>query len=511
MSKESPVWKADLGNGTYRNPILYADYSDPDVIRTGEDYFMVASSFCNTPAIPLLHSKDLVSWKVVNYVLDRIPFPGYEKPKHGCGVWAPAIRFHDGKYWVFFPMPDEGIFQCTAEDPFGKWSDPIPVRPGSGWIDPCPFWDDDGRAYLVSAFAKSRIGFKSILHLTEMKPDGTGLLNEGEHIFDGRNTQPTIEGPKLYKKDGMYYILAPAGGVPHGWQTALRSKNIWGPYEEKIVMMRGGSGVNGPHQGALVDTPSGETWFLHFQDAGACGRIIHLEPVAWEDGWPIIGKNSGDGYGTPVHIWKKPDVGREYPACTPEDSDEFDGDSLGLQWQWNANHQQGWYALSDSHLTLFSQKHDGSLLDLPSLLLQKFPAPEFEVTASLETDGLAPGETAGLMVMGGVYVALAVRKEQEGISLLLISGNEAAPDENWKVLSAPKISGELFFRLRVTSGERCEFSYSIDNQSFLPAGEPFITCKGRWVGAKMGMFCISRTEGRGFLRSDFFRVTPDIK
>ena len=228
MSKESPVWKADLGNGTYRNPILYADYSDPDVIRTGEDYFMVASSFCNTPAIPLLHSKDLVSWKVVNYVLDRIPFPGYEKPKHGCGVWAPAIRFHDGKYWVFFPMPDEGIFQCTAEDPFGKWSDPIPVRPGSGWIDPCPFWDDDGRAYLVSAFAKSRIGFKSILHLTEMKPDGTGLLNEGEHIFDGRNTQPTIEGPKLYKKDGMYYILAPAGGVPHGWQTDLRSNNIWG-------------------------------------------------------------------------------------------------------------------------------------------------------------------------------------------------------------------------------------------------------------------------------------------
>lgn len=509
MSSENPVWKADLGDGTYQNPILYADYSDPDVVRVGEDYFMVASSFCNTPALPLLHSKDLVNWKVVNYVLDKIPYPDYDKPKHGCGVWAPSIRYHDGKFWVFYPMPDEGIFACTAEDPFGKWSAPIPVRLGSGWIDPCPLWDDDGKAYLVSGFAKSRIGFKSILNLAEMKPDATGLIDDGKHIFDGHNTQPTIEGPKLYKHDGMYYILAPAGGVPHGWQTALRAKNIWGPYEEKIVMMRGDSDVNGPHQGALVDTPSGETWFLHFQDVGACGRIVHLQPVEWVDGWPIIGCDAGkEGYGCPVAFHKKPDVGAEYPVVVPDDSDEFDGASLGLQWQWNANYQSKWYSLSESCLTLYAQKYNGGLCDLPSLLLQKFPAPAFEATAAMDISGLACGEMAGLMVMGGVHAALAVKKEESGISLLLISGNEKDPQEKCRTISSAKIDGELFFRLRVTEGKQCEFSYSIDNHAFLPAAEPFETCKGRWVGAKMGLFCISPKEGEGFLRSDFFRVEP---
>ena len=502
------VWVADLGNGRYRNPILYADYSDPDAVRVGDDYFMVSSSFCNTPALPLLHSKDLVSWKVVNYVLDRIPFPDYDIPAHGRGVWAPSIRYHDGKFRVIFPMPDEGIFCCTATDPFGRWSEPFPVREGPGWIDPCPLWDDDGRAYLVNGFAFSRCGIKSTLHLSPMKPDCSGLLGEGKHIFDGHNTQPTIEGPKLYKHNGYYYIFAPAGGVPHGWQTVLRSKNIWGPYDEKIVMSRGNTAVNGPHQGAWVTTQSGEDWFLHFQDVGTCGRIIHLQPMRWLNDWPVIGEDSqNQGIGQPVSSCQKPDVGKKYTPVFPADSDEFDGPGLGLQWQWNANYQKKWYRIGDSRLTLLSQRYSGPLCDMPNLLLQKFPASDFQAVARIDMSRLVPGDLAGLLVLGGLYSCAAVGKTETGIDFVRVTGREKEDEEGKKVLSHAEITGKLYFRLTVRNGSLCRFDYSVDNAGFLPVGDGFETCPGVWVGAKFGLFCIGEREG-GALAVDWVRVDP---
>lgn len=254
MEKSIPskwVWASDLQDGTYRNPVLYADYSDPDVIRVGGDFFMVASSFSFMPGLPVLHSKDLVNWRVISYAVQRLPFPNYDQPEYGKGVWAPSIRFHDNWFRVFFSTPDEGIFMTTSADPFKGWEPLTHVKQTRGWIDPCPFWDDDGKAWLVNAFAKSRIGFKSILHLSPMKPDGTALLDEGVYIFDGTLKHPTIEGPKMYKRNGFYYIFAPAGGVKSGWQTVLRSTSIHGPYEDKIVLHQGGTDINGPHQGGV--------------------------------------------------------------------------------------------------------------------------------------------------------------------------------------------------------------------------------------------------------------------
>lgn len=291
MDKKSirNMWNADQGNGTYRNPILYTDYSDPDVIRVVDDYFMVASSFCNTPAVPVLHSRDLVNWKVINYVMEKLPFARYDRPVHGGGAWAPSIRYHDHVFYVFVPFPDEGIMMCSTENPWEVWSKPAFVKRAAGWIDPCPFWDDDGKAYMVNAFAKSRIGFNSMLYISEMDPACGEILEDGKFVYDGHDTQPTIEGPKLYKRNGWYYIFAPAGGVATGWQTVLRSKNIYGPYEEKIVLHQGGSSINGPHQGGWIETQTGESWFLHFQDVGNAGRIIHLQPMRWENDWPVIG------------------------------------------------------------------------------------------------------------------------------------------------------------------------------------------------------------------------------
>ena len=496
--KKTPVWNADLGNGKYKNPILYTDYSDPDIVRVGSDYFMVASSFCNVPAIPVLHSTDLVNWKVVSYVLDKLPSPKYDTPAHGHGVWAPAIRHHEGKFWVCYPMPDEGIFMSTTTDPFGKWSEPFAVREGSGWIDPSPFWDDDGKAYLASAFAKSRCGIKSIINLAEMKWDGTGLIDDGKHIFDGHNTQPTIEGPKLYKRGDYYYILAPAGSVTNGWQTALRAKNIWGPYEEKIVMYQGGSPVNGPHQGGLVDTPEGEWWFVHFQDVGVCGRIIHLQPVQWVDDWPIIGADDGELCGRPVSTFEKP-KGLSSGVYSPANSDDFKTEALGLQWQWNANPKDSFYKLDENGLTLFAQKPPEQYCDAPSLLLQKFDAPAFSVTAQIDTTGLAVGSVGGLFMMGDHYAALGLERTAEGLNLVAIWG-ERENGQHKHILRQMKLTGTFYLRAEIAPYGNgsfqdelcCAFSFGLDGEHFAEAYEENVSA-GRWVGAKHGLFCMGES------------------
>lgn len=520
----SKIYNGDLGNGTYRNPILYGDYSDPDVCRVGENYFMVASSFCNAPGLPLLHSKDSVNWRVANYILKRIPGERYDKPIHGCGVWAPAIRFHEGTFFVCFPMPDEGIYMTAAKDPFGEWSEPVNIRPGAGWIDPCPFWDDDGKAYLVAGAAKSRIGYNSVLHMVEMRPDGMGLIGDEVRIFDGsENDQVTIEGPKLYKRNGQYYIFAPAGGVKTGWQTVLRSRNIFGPYEYKVVMRQGDTDINGPHQGAWVDTVTGEDWFLHFRDVYAAGRIIYLEPMSWENGWPIIGAaKDGLDYGEPVEQYKKPDVGAvEWEICEPDTSDDFSGTELGLQWQWNANPKDGWYELTESGLKLNAAACGVNVPygDIPNLLLQKWPAPEFCCVTRLDLSGLADGDTAGVISMGMEYGLLAMKKESADICFSFVKGVQ----KFGKILAERTKETENF--LERINAERCRrvvvrytvkrigtrdlnedgngfplervvIEYSLDGEVYVKAGE-MNAVPGRWVGVKNGVFCISGGVGSG--------------
>ena len=507
--KTEKMWIADNGDGTYTNPVLYTDYSDPDAIRVGGDYFMVASSFCNSPAVPLLHSKDLVNWKVINYVVDRLPFPYYDQPMHGCGAWAPSIRFHDGTYYVFIPMPDEGIFMCKTTDPWGKWSEPAYVRKVVGWIDPCPFWDDDGKAYMVTAFARSRIGFKSMLYLSPIEPDCSGVLDDGKFIYDGHETQPTIEGPKLYKRNGYYYIFAPAGGVKPGWQTVLRSKTIYGPYEERIVLHQGSTPVNGPHQGAWVDTPSGEDWFLHFQDVGNAGRIIHLQPMRWVDDWPVIGVNEEDGCGEPVLRYQKPDTGAVCPVDAPEDSDFFEGGKLGLQWQWNANYREEWYRLGDGRLTLYAQPVDvdRQLCDVSSLLLQKWPAPEFEITTCLHLEGLVEGDVAGMVSLGGCYTALAVKRQAGGFSLQQRTGNWTMADEVREELEGWQ-QERIWLKMRVERSEDISFAVSADGEKYRSVGRTTKATPGRWVGVKAGLFVLNETGVHGgSVAADFFVYT----
>jgi beta-xylosidase len=512
----SKVWVADNGDGTYRNPILYADYSDPDVVRVGDDFYLTASSFNSVPGLPILHSRDLVNWTIIGHVFTRQPpFDVFSKPQHGNGVWAPAIRYRDNEFYIFYSDPDYGIYMVKARNPAGPWSDPLLIKAAKGWIDPCPFWDDDGNAYLVNAFARSRSGVKSILVVSRMSADGTRLLDEGAIVFDGHDKHPTVEGPKFYQRNGYYYIFAPAGGVESGWQLALRAKKIQGPYEEKIVLAQGKTFINGPHQGAWVDTQLGESWFLHFQDRGAYGRIVHLQPMKWVNDWPVIGIDSdGDGTGEPALSFQKPKVGRKYPVATPQDSDEFNDSRAGLQWQWHANPHSNWAFVSSAYgfLRLFNLPLPvdfRNFWDVPNLLLQKFPAPSFTATTKVKFTASNDNERIGLIVMGLSYAYVSVKKRSDGLYLSQTICNDADKQTAEKETSGVRLTGHNFYlRVSVAEGAVCNFSYSVDGKTFTPIGESFSARQGRWIGAKVGIFAVGSREAieMGYGDFDWFRV-----
>ncbi|HEY4611866.1 MAG TPA: glycoside hydrolase 43 family protein, partial [Bacteroidota bacterium] len=505
------------GDSTYSNPILFADYSDPDVIRVGDDYYMTSSSFSHFPGLPILHSNDLVNWKLIAHAVPRYPLASFDSPQHGNGIWAPSLRYHQGEYYIYYGDPDNGIFMTKAKNPAGPWEPLKLVRAAKGWIDPCPFWDDDGSAYLVHAYARSRAGINSILTLRKMSPDGTAILADSTMLFDGRESHPTIEGPKMYKRGGYYYVFAPAGGVKSGWQTALRSRNIDGPYEDKIVLQQGSTAVNGPHQGAWVETQTGESWFIHFQDRGAYGRVVHLEPMRWSDGWHLVGEDyDGNGIGEPVGTFKKPNVGRSFPIETPQTSDEFDSVQLGLQWQWQANPQAEWLSLAarKGWLRMVSQslpQGASNVWSLGSLLLQKFPAEEFSATTKLEFFPKSTGEKAGLIVFGLDYSYIALEQTETGtVVSQVVCANADAGQPEQLVVSNSVEAKSIFFRVTVSSGARCKFSYSLDGSNFIAMGSEFTAKPGKWVGAKVGVFAVTPygSPSPGHADVDWLRIHP---
>jgi len=514
----SKVWVADQGNGTYKNPILDADYSDPDVIRVGDDFYMTASSFDAIPGLPILHSKDLVNWQIIGHALKRQPpFDHFSKTQHGNGVWAPSIRYHQGEFYIYYGDPDFGIYMIKTKDPTGEWDAPVLVEAGKGLIDVCPLWDENGQAYLVHAYAGSRVGIKSIIVLKKMSKDGTRTLDEGTIVYDGHDQDPTIEGPKLYKRNGFYYIMAPAGGVATGWQLILRSKNIYGPYERHIALAQGNTTINGPHQGGWVDTQTGEDWFIHFQDKEAYGRVTHLQPMKWVDDWPVIGEDViGNGTGQPVLTYKKPNVGKTYPICTPVESDEFNTRQLGKQWQWQANPQATWafsYA-EKGVLRLYTQRIPDSaknLWDIPNVLLQKFPAETFMVTTKVTVmpNDKIHGEHTGLVVMGQSYARIGIKNLTDGLTLMYGEAKNAHKGTAEQETIVRRLdTSTLYLRVVISKGAKCQFSYSKDGKNFEAVGKTFQATPGQWIGAKIGLFS-TRTEqinDAGWGDYDWFKV-----
>ena len=516
QEKKSPisnVWVADNGNGTYKNPVVNADYSDPDAIRVGDDFYMISSSFTHIPGLPILHSKDLVNWSLIGHALKKQPpFEHFNKVQHGSGVWAPSIRYHNNEFYIYYPDPDFGIYLTKAKNINGPWSEPLLVEAGKGLIDPCPLWDDDGKVYLVHAYAGSRAGIKSIIVIKELSNDGTKVTGNPVMIYDGHEVDGTIEGPKFYKRNGYYYVFAPAGGVSTGWQTILRSKNIYGPYERKVALAQGSTPINGPHQGAWVNTKSGEDWFLHFQDKDAYGRVVHLQPMKWVNDWPVIGADKdGDGTGEPVLVYKKPSVGKTYPVATPPDSDEFNSPSLGLQWQWQANPQQAWgFPTPNGFYRMFSAYKPDSLTtwNLPNIFGQKTPADEFTATTKFTFTPRHENERFGLILLGSDYAYISLQKKSDAVYITYnqcLNADKNKPETEEVIGKATATT--FYFRLIVTKGAIGKFSYSTDGKNFADIPKTLTAKPGRWVGAKIGIFSTRTniTNDAGYTDVDWMR------
>lgn len=518
----------NLKGATYLNPVIHADYSDPDVAASadGKTFYMTASSFQCVPGLPILKSDDLVNWSIVNYALPAVPPHEFYDiaPRHGKGVWAPCIRLHNGEYYIYWGDPDFGVFMIKTKDPEGEWSEPVLVKKGKGIIDPTPFWDEDGKAYLANGWAGSRAGFNSVITISEMNPEGTAVISQPCIVYDGNDgVNHTVEGPKMYKRNGYYYMFAPAGGVAEGWQLVMRSKDIYGPYESRIVMAQGDSDINGPHQGAWVTTDTGEDWFLHFQDLGPYGRVINLNPMAWRDDWPVIGDDrDGDGCGDPVRKWKKPTIsGNVVP-------DNSSSPSLLYQWHGNYNDFFG-FPLPEGLMRIYGHKLSEDFVnfwEVPNLWLQKFPSEEFTLTSKVRVSAKSTSEnvSSGIIVMGWDYARLGLEKKGDSFDMVFTTcrdaekgGNEEnrtictlSPTRTYSAGLYPNLECDLWLRVKVGKEGKCDFFYSKDGKTFKNAGS-FKARAGKWIGAKVGFYSVtpSSTTERGWI--DILTSETEVK
>ena len=530
---KSEVWCPDKGDGTYTNPVINADYSDPDVCvgPSGEDYYLTASSFQCIPGLPILHSRDLVNWQIVGYAIKDKLYAGhreliehYNTVQHGNGVWAPSIRYHDGQYYIYWGDPDYGVFMVKTlnGDPAGEWTDPLLVIEGKGYIDTTPLWDEDGRCYLVNGWANSRAKFASVLTVRELSADGTRAIGQPVIVFDGNGTENrTCEGPKFYKRDGWYWIMCPAGGVPTGFQLAMRSKSPYGPYEHKVVLQQGKTHINGPHQGGWVHTKYGEDWFLHFQDKEAYGRVVHLNPVDWTTGWPIMGKK-----GEPVTTYIKPKANGQLPTANPAESDEFNSPVMGKQWQWQANYDEKFgvpTAFGTFRIYNYKLPEDANNLWLvPNMLLQKTPADEFTVTTKLRFTSKADGQLGGLIMMGLDYQALVVKRVGQEFQLLKLTCHQAdkgTPQEEELITTLkptaedktdykPGIHEDIYLMMKVKDSQ-VKFLWSLDGRTYKSCSDAFKMREGKWIGAKFGYVSVDTNakSDRGWIDTDWIRIT----
>ncbi len=500
---------SDNGDGTYTNPVIAADFPDPDVILVDSTYCMVNTTMFTFPGVPVLKSYDLVNWQYCCNAVQRFDYsPCYDLDgcnRYGHGQWATSLKYHNGKYYLLFITLQEGGFLCTADKPEGPWQ--IRKVP-KGFYDPGLFFDDDGRIYVAHGYSSINVTELD----TNFAPKGNDSL-----VYTG-NIRRGLEGTHVYKINGYYYMYSTYGGLD-GIQVALRSKNIYGPYEQKVVMRDTTPGPNfGIHQGALMKTVTGEWWTMLFVDSGPFGRFPSLQPVTWVDGWPMVGVD-----GKAVATYRKPNVGRVYPATTLPTSDEFDDAELGLQWGWDHNPDPAAWSLTErpGYLRLRTVSVVDSLPKARNTLTQRMVAYYSDTLVSIATtkmdiSHIKEGDVAGLAVFQDPYAFVGMRKANGKVYVIMVNNGKTIDSsvvkEQTIYVRASAIYGSgaahYFDGKGATGTGTASFLYSLDDRSFKTIGnELHMRFNLRiFTGNKFCLFNYATSETGGYVDFEWFRT-----
>ena len=521
----------DLGNGTYLNPVIPADYSDLDCIRVGDDYYAITSTFQFSPGMTIIQSTDLVNWRIVGNAVpdltqigEALNWTKMDRPARG--IWAGTLRHHNGRFYLFFGTPDEGYFMTSAPKPEGPWEPLTCLLAENGWDDCTVMWDDDGTACFVGTCFKDN--YKT--YMFPMSPDGKKidrskgiLLNEGW----GR------EANKLIKVGDWYYLVFSEhrNGIGR-YVMAKRAKKMLGPYDEEKQVAHASADAHEPNQGGIVEGKDGKWYFLtHHGNGDWSGRIVSLLPVTWIDGWPIIGKVQPDGMGTMQWEGKIPAAEGEKNVAladksylqTSDDFDRTDG-KLNPQWQWNYQPRKEFFSLTDRpgflRLKAFRPLEKNKLMKAGNTLTQRsFRKPFNEVVVKLCVDGMENGQKAGLCHFSSDHSAIGVAMEDDNLHVEFRHNDriERGPevprryfertttDSQGNILVKKGFNKPSYIWFRSTWGLDgvSHYSYSLDGVNYTPFGEPYRLQWGNYRGDRIGIYTFNDDADAGFVDVDY--------
>ena len=521
-------WTADNGNGTFTNPLLYDEFSDPDIIRVGDDYYLAGTTMHTVPGVNILHSKDLVNWEQISYCFDRFDFPEdrFSLKNHqeiyGQGIWAPCIRYANDQFYIYSNVNGKGLQCWTSKDIHGPWKH----HNMEGRIyDLSVLFDDDGKIYAIHGYGE--------VHCTELKPDMSGPIEETDRIIIP-NGSAVGEGHHMYKVNGMYYLIS-TDYRPNGRTICSRSKSIWGPYEQCTITADETFGYHpapltqwkgrivpdgskfelGPedkdavaagniHQGGIVQTQKGEWYALLMMDFHSVGRTVTLAPITWKDGWPMIGLEGN--LGRAPRTWTKPEMPRKLnldpeedrqfaPHAAYERNENFNGKQIGRVWQWNHNPEENMWSLSGGKLNLKTMPAE-QLMWARNTLTQRAIGPRSICTVELDVSKLKDGDVAGL---GNINVPCSwVGVVKEGKTLALQCFEQLTND----TVRAELPASTKVIKLRINGdwdNNNIQYAYSLDGKDFVDVGrvqpQSYQLCT--FQGGRISLFAFNRTGKNG--------------
>jgi len=490
---------------TFTNPVIYADVPDMDIIRVGSEFYMVSTTMHLMPGVPIMKSKDLVNWEIISYVVPEIKdSPLYDLEGgdvYGQGQWASSIRFHNGKFYVFFatnrPLK---TYIYSAVDPAGKWEKVMDLN--ERYHDTSLFFDDDGKIYIA--------GGNSSIRLQEMKNDLSGVKEDGLNVEvingEERDLKGLLEGTHLCKYNDKYYMFLiwwPRGGIRT--QVAFRSDKIEGPYEQQVIlsddMDRKGAGVA---QGCIIDTEDGRWYGFLFQDRGAVGRVPVLMPCRWENGWPML----GDAEGKVPLVMDMPVVGqKETPLVI---SDNFDSPKLALNWQWNHNPDNSLWSLTErkGYMRLKTGKVVQTIFEARNMLSQRTEGPSCQGVVSLDVSHMQNGDIAGLSAYCSEPGIISVNMEGDKKYLVMTDRDT----EKERVELSQDV---VYLRLDCdfkNGTDKANFYYSLNNKDWTKLGNTFqmVYNLRHFMGNRFGIFNYATKAPGGYVDVDFFEYTRQL-